>query len=379
MKKGLYKIYALQLFIIIFFVSILITSKVLTNKMLIALILVLYAFITRKIISRTHQSSIYKKDITKYMTIFAILYVVLYYVIGIYVGYYVSAYKFGIHTIINYIIPSILIIITSEIIRNEFLSEKTNASRINTLIFTVLVDLVMYVNIYNIFNLNEFLEAIGYIFFASIVSNILFNYISEEFGIVPNIIYRIITTIYLYIIPFTPDVYIYFKSVCRMLYPLLIYIVLKSVYEKDKKVITVHNRKLKAASTIISIVIMAIVAMLISCKFTYGMLVIGSGSMTGTLDKGDAIIYKNSKDIKDIKKGDIILYSTNTKIIVHRVVKIEDINDEIRLYTKGDNNIQQDSGYVTRKTFKGKVKLKIAKIGQPTIWINEFFERVKRG
>ena len=124
---------------------------------------------------------------------------------------------------------------------------------------------------------------------------------------------------------------------------------------------------------------MAIISMLISCKFTYGMLVIGSGSMTGTLDKGDAIIFRSSNNIKEVKKGDIILFGSGDKIIVHRVVKIEDINDEIRLYTKGDNNVQQDAGYITDKEYKGYVVFKIKQIGQPTIWVNDLFKELKRG
>ena len=195
----------------------------------------------------------------------------------------------------------------------------------------------------------------------------------------PNIVYRIVTTIYAYIIPIIPDVYIYFKSVCRMVYPLLIYLVLRSVYEKDKKIEKSASKGIKFATTSVIVIAMAIISMLISCKFTYGMLVIGSGSMTGTLDKGDAIIFRSSNNIKKVKKGDIILFGSGDKIIVHRVVKIEDINDEIRLYTKGDNNVQQDAGYITDKEYKGYVVFKVKQIGQPTIWVNDLFKELKRG
>ena len=379
MKRENIICYFLQSFIILFFLGILFTSKVSFNKILIAIILLIYMYITKKVIARPKKQSIYRKEVTKYMVAFAIIYVVLYYVIGIYVGFYNSLYKFSFQTLINYILPITVIIIASEMIRNDFLSNKNKFSSASALVFSVVVDLVLYVNIYNLTNLEEFLQALGYIFFASIVSNVLYNYTSSKFGVLPNIGYRLITSLYIYIIPIVPDVYIYFKSVCRMIYPLLIYLVLRSVYEKDKQIASVNNRTLKTLSITLTIIIMTIVSALISCKFTYGMLVIGSGSMTGTIDKGDAIIYKASKDVKEVKKGDIILFSANNKIIVHRVVKIEDINDEIRIYTKGDNNVQQDAGYITKEEYKGRVKLRIAKIGQPTVWINEFFKGIKRG
>ena len=96
---------------------------------------------------------------------------------------------------------------------------------------------------------------------------------------------------------------------------------------------------------------MAIISMLISCKFTYGMLVIGSGSMTGTLDKGDAIIFRASNNIKEVKKGDIILFGSGDKVIVHRVVNIEDINEELvsnNIYTAG----QPDPDLMIRTSYE---------------------------
>lgn len=379
MKREDLKFIALEIFITGFFLIILLASKISFNKMLVAILLIVYAYITRKLISRPKQLSIYKKEVTKYMITFAIIYIALYYVLGIYVGFYKSTYTFGFDTLFKYIIPIILIIISSEIIRNEFLMCKSKFSILNTLLFSVVIDLVVYVNVYNLFDKEEFLQALGYIFFASIISNILYNYLSNKFGIVPNIAYRIIISIYVYIIPIVPDVYIYFKSVCRMVYPLIIYIVLRSVYEKNKTIEKNTSKSIRFISTTIVIVFMTVLSILISCKFKYGMLVIGSGSMTGTIDKGDAIIYKSSNNIKEAKEGDIILFEVGNKIVIHRVIRVMDINDEIRLYTKGDNNMQQDPGYVTEKEYKGQVVLKIRKIGMPTIWVNDFFKELKRG
>ena len=379
MKREDLKYLALEIFIIGFFLIILFASRISFNKILIAVFLMVYAYITRKIIARPKQLSIYKKEVTKYMITFAVIYVVLYYVIGIYVGYYKSVYTFGFKVLFEYVIPIILIIISSEVIRNEFLACKSKISIINTLIFSVVIDLVVYVNIYNLFTKEEFLQALGYIFFASIISNILYNYLSNKFGIVPNIAYRIITSIYVYIMPVIPDVYIYFKSVCRMVYPLLIYIVLRSVYEKNKTIERKAGKSIRFISTTVVIILMSVISMLISCKFKYGMLVIGSGSMTGTIDKGDAVIYRSSNNIKEVKEGDIILFGVGDKIVIHRVVKIMDINDEMRLYTKGDNNMQGDPGYVTKEDYKGQVVCRIRGIGLPTIWVNDFFKELKRG
>ena len=379
MKREDLKFLSLEIFIIGFFLIILFASKVSFNKMLIAIFLIVFAYITKKLIARPKQTSLYRKEVTKYMVTFAIIYVVLYYVLGIYVGYYRSIYKFGFDVLFKYVVPIILIIIASELIRNEFLACKSKVSIVLTLMFSVVIDLVVYVNIYNIFNKEEFLQALGYIFFASIISNILYNYLSNKFGPSPNIAYRIIISIYVYIIPIIPDVYIYFKSVCRMVYPLLIYIVLRNVYEKNKTIERKTGKTLRFISTTVVVILMTVLSLLISCKFKYGMLVIGSGSMTGTINKGDAVIYRSSDNVKEVKEGDIILFGDGDKIVIHRVVKIMDINDEIRIYTKGDNNMQQDPGYITKDDYKGQVAFRIRSIGLPTIWVNDFFKGMKRG
>lgn len=379
MKREDLKFLSLEIFIIGFFLIILFASKVSFNKMLIAIFLIVFAYITKKLIARPKQTSLYRKEVTKYMVTFAIIYVVLYYVLGIYVGYYRSIYKFSFDVLFKYVVPIILIIIASELIRNEFLACKSKVSIVLTLMFSVVIDLVVYVNIYNIFNKEEFLQALGYIFFASIISNILYNYLSNKFGPSPNIAYRIIISIYVYIIPIIPDVYIYFKSVCRMVYPLLIYIVLRNVYEKNKTIERKTGKTLRFISTTVVVILMTVLSLLISCKFKYGMLVIGSGSMTGTINKGDAVIYRSSDNVKEVKEGDIILFGDGDKIVIHRVVKIMDINDEIRIYTKGDNNMQQDPGYITKDDYKGQVAFRIRSIGLPTIWVNDFFKGMKRG
>jgi len=47
---------------------------------------------------------------------------------------------------------------------------------------------------------------------------------------------------------------------------------------------------------------MVLITMLISCQFKYGILVIGSESMTGTINVGDAVIYEsyNNETIKKV-------------------------------------------------------------------------------
>ena len=110
--------------------------------------------------------------------------------------------------------------------------------------------------------------------------------------------------------------------------------------------------------------------MLVSCKFTYGAIVIGSGSMQKDIDKGDVVVFKNSKKIK---VGDILVFERDNMKIVHRVVKISSKNNQNIYYTKGDANPIIDTGYVKEDKVLGKVLFKIKYIGRPTLWLREQF------
>lgn len=375
MKKDKLNIYLLEVVLIAVFLIALFSNRLFSNKIIISMFLLIYAIIVKLKINRSRTISIQKKEITLAMLIFAIFYVGFYYIIGYYTGYYYAIYKFSINVIFRYIIPVTLIIISTEVIRNEFFSDKSRMSRILTLITTVLIDVVTYTNIYRITNLDKLLTALGYVLFASISCNLLFNYINNRYGMKPNIIYRLITILYLYIIPITPDVFIYFQTFCRIIYPIFIYIFIDNYYGEKKKILSLKSRKIGTILTTLVTVVMVSIIMLISCKFKYGVLVVGSGSMSGAIEIGDAVVYNSHEKIKDIDIGDVIVYSKDSRYIIHRVVDKENINGEYRLYTKGDNNIQADAGYVTEDKLVGNVNIKVRKIGLPTVWLNQMFIR----
>ena len=134
------------------------------------------------------------------------------------------------------------------------------------------------------------------------------------------------------------------------------------------------NRKKKIVSFGVTLVLIITIAALISCQFKYGILVIGSGSMSGTIDKGDAIIYESYKK-QSIKPGDIIVFNKNDIVFVHRVIELKNNSIEgLKIYTKGDALSEADSGYITKNDLIGIVKLKIKYIGYPSLWLRSAFE-----
>ena len=133
-----------------------------------------------------------------------------------------------------------------------------------------------------------------------------------------------------------------------MLYPYLIYLLLESTYAKSNFAVAYKDKRKSVISISIMVIIMTSIIMLISCQFKYGILVIGSGSMTGSIDKGDAVVFEKY-DKQTIRKGQVIIFESGKDRVVHRVVDIKNVNGEIRYITKGDANQNVDDNYITNK------------------------------
>ena len=341
-------------------------------KYITAALIVLITTITSKLIKNNTTQKPNTKKIVGIVTTFAIVYVALYYTLGMYVGFAHSTTKLSIETILKYIVPITIIIIGEELLRNRLLVEKAKKSKILIIIIGTIIDISIYQGLYNLKNLEGFLAFIGLILFTSIANNIFYTYISDDYGPKPVITYKLITMLYPYIFPIVPQVYTYFRIFIRLLYPLIMYLYIDKYFDLDNYQLSKKENRRQIISTTIISAMMIIVICLVSCKFILGVLVIGSKSMSGSIEKGDVILYKTEK--KDIRDGDIIVFKRDNIRIVHRVISIKNINNEIRYYTKGDANKIKDEGYVTEKNLIGKVKYKIKYIGIPSLWIREKFE-----
>ena len=115
----------------------------------------------------------------------------------------------------------------------------------------------------------------------------------------------------MYFIPITPDIYIFLESVFKLILPYIMYVIVESFFGKKDEMISTKHKRRDTIILIISIIIVVLIIMLVSCKFKFGALVIGSGSMTGTINKGDIIIYEKYDEEQEIKVGDIIVFNND--------------------------------------------------------------------
>ena len=104
--------------------------------------------------------------------------------------------------------------------------------------------------------------------------------------------------------------------------------------------------------------------------------VVTSSSMYPTLSIGDIVIVEGV-EIEEIEVGDIIVFKPHSQgyPIIHRVVRIIEVNGKIIVKTKGDNNLTIDPWDVTEEMILGRVlevngiPFKIPFIGYLTLYL----------
>ena len=82
-------------------------------------------------------------------------------------------------------------------------------------------------------------------------------------------------------------------------------------------------------------------------------------SMYPTIKDGDLLVIKEYEDNSfNISVGDIIVcwWEERNIYVSHRVIMITNVDGENRYYLKGDNNLNEDTLYITDDKIVGKVE-----------------------
>ena len=264
-----------------------------------------------------------------------------------------------------------MVIIATEITRAVLIGEKRTGISVLLFAVCVLSELMLGTTVRSVSSIYTLMDFIGMTVFGAVTSNILCHYTSRRYGMVPVIVYRLILTLYAFIIPIQPALPNVFVAFTGLLLPLAALAFIDLLFEKKKKLAAKKKSKWGVVAWGILIALMISVVMLISCQFKYCALVIATESMTGEIDKGDAIIYERYDADEPIEVGQIIVFNKDGRRTVHRVVDIKKINSQYRYFTKGDANEDMDAGYITDADIVGICHLKLPYIGYPTIWLRD--------
>lgn len=352
----------------------LIPNSLMNSRLALAGFLIVYILITKNYCDSVYHYS--NKKITLLMLVIAILYVILYYSIGLFTGYNKTNILFNFNLLYQTIIPIVVIIICSEKIRKIFLKKKDKLTQVLLFISEVMISLLIYSTVFFFTDLERILIIFGIGLVSSVSENLLFNYMSVRYGEKPILIYRMITSLFIYIIPFEPDIYSFFKSFYKFSYPAIVFYIVDNMYGVRQKGETISEIRNKSIIFFILLIIFTLFIGLISCKFYLGLLTIGSSSMAGTIDVGDAIVFHKYNN-EELDKGKIIVFNKGKQKVIHRIVDKSTNNNKNIYYTKGDANKDIDSWVVNDSEIVGIVDFKIKYIGYPTILVNDLINNRK--
>lgn len=309
----------------------------------------------------------YLKIVIKYMLFF----VAVLYLLGMLTGFKHINYDLNtLYTIITLIIS----IIVLELIRYNFIrSNKDNFFQVAMITCAIsILEIIIVVKPNSMYNLETMFRVGTSIIIPVIAKNILFSYSDYHMGYYVTGIYRGVFDIIIPILPITPELTDYFLSMIGIIMPSMIIINISRNYNDYEigEIVKQSNNKFDFFNVPIAC-FAVILIVLISRAFPLYLIGIGSESMTGAINKGDAAFTYKEKNIDKINVGDVIVFDTRKKTLVHRVVEIEVI-DGIKYYrTKGDANNTRDNIDIKFEDIKGKVLYRIPYIARPSVWFTE--------
>lgn len=345
-----------------------------STRIVAAVLLTAAAVAACLLIKKRSILSLNKRTVLLLMSVIGLLYITVLYLSGLYFGFWRATVPFSVRSLFLNVLPIAVIIVASEVIRYVLVAQKHGFSSACAYIIGVAAELAIAVNFRDLADFYEFMDAVALYLFPALTANILYRYLSARYGALPNIAYRALLSLYVYFLPTFPALPEVLTALVGLALPFLIYWFLFTLFEKRHRPATASRAKGKVAivSLVLAVLFSVLLMMLISCRFHFGAIVIATESMTGTLNKGDVIIYE-SHDGKPLAEGQIAVFEKYGMLMVHRVIKVEHINGETRYYTKGDANKTEDSGYITDSEIVGTTNVKLAYVGYPSLWLRALF------
>ena len=311
---------------------------------------------------------------------FSMVSLILYYLFGIIIEYAKSNNYLTLYGLTVFIIPTILKIIFKEHLRNSLLTKSGDNKFliIYSVILFIMIDILPALSILNMSNMHDVFIFTALVLLPSITVNAVATYINIKVGYMPVIIYSLIFSLYQYVVPIVPNPSEYLKAIIDFILPILILFKVRKIvnkyYDEDEEI----DRNYKKSSIIlliIPIILTIIIIYFVSGYFRYYALAIASGSMHPVFDRGSVVVTEQVNDKYDnynkLKEGEIIAFKAEKNIVVHRLIRIVNTDNEVYYYTKGDANEEEDDYLIKKENIIGIVRFRIPYIGYPTVWFSE--------
>lgn len=321
-----------------------------------------------------------KYDITQSIVIIVIIYCMIYFSLGLVFGYERSPYSHEVVAILKNLWTFISVIVFQEFTRYQLV--KLSPKKIGYYALITALFIIAEIDFWNFssnFSNNvEFFKYMSQTIVPLIVTNCLFTYLSIMSANLPATIYRCLLMLMTILLPIFPALNWLIKAMMEIVLVIIASLYVNYVDIKSSRIMTRRQvKKESVVSYIPFVIVLVVLVCFISGTFKYQPIAVLSNSMLSTFARGDAVIMKkiDKKDLKKLKKGTILYYSKEGRLIVHRIVSVKHTDDgKVEVTTKGDNNNANDPWVITEDDMIGTVSFMIPYIGYPSVWVNELLK-----
>ena len=322
-----------------------------------------------------------KYDITQTVIIILILYCMLYFSLGLVFGYEKSPYSHELIPMLKNIWTFVVAIGFQEYVRMQLI--KLSPKKIGYYAIITLFFIIAEIDFWNIssnFSNNvAFFKYMSQTIVPLLVSNCLFTYLVIMAGNVPSTIYRVILSLITILLPIFPGLNWLIKAMLEIILVIVCALYVNYVDLQSARVLNRRQlKKEKVTSYIPFVIVLVILVCFIGGIFKYQPIAVLSNSMYPTFARGDAVVVQKleKKEFSKLKKGDILYYSKDGKLVIHRIIEIKETEEKkLEIKTKGDNNNTEDNWIIKEEEIIGKVKFMIPYIGYPSVWVNEMLKK----
>ena len=369
---------ALIVYGIIFQLLVSFTSFKFLNSLTAAFIIIILALSISLLGFKRNVNTNLKKSILSVTIVFVLAYFAITYGIGFAIGYNKNAYSMELSSLIGNIISPIITIICIELIRYIYIeNNKFSKQSIGFIIFSIIIfEICINTRIKDFDNIEFLFVSATTIILPIISKNLVLSYLTYNVGYRPALLYRLIMDISVFVLPVVPAFGDYLNSVVGILSPALLYIYVSRIIEEYYNGFEYNFSINKFHWT--DIPYMAFLLMLIaliSGKFQYTIMGVGSDSMHPYIDRGDAVLLNSSVNKNKLKTGDVIAFENDNKVVIHRLFEIKEEKDKTYYITKGDANNTTDDIKITNSDIIGVVKFRIKYLAYPTVYLNDLFSK----
>ena len=320
---------------------------------------------------------LYNYNVIQIVIISFIIYYTVINVLGVFFGFVSNVYSLKILNILKNLIYAISFYGFREVYRYIFIknvNRNKKKSYINITILFILLDIIMEINAYDLHSGIGIFNFICACIIPNIALNMLLSYMSLKFNFKSSFLVILFLKLPIYMLPIFPDLGEYFSSVLLLALLFFLYYEFSLILEKHERKIKIRVIKKGKISFCVLFGITLVLVGMISGLFKYHMFAIMSNSMIPVFSRGDAVLVEKitEDDFKELKIGEILaFYDTKGRMVVHRIISIEENNGKYSIITKGDNNDSFDNWVVSNKDIYGKVITSIKYIGIPSVELSE--------